>query len=100
MLGNRHARFYRPAEGAIPSLSLTGTAARCPLAQEQLRDAESPRQLFVAAILTVVSSCQQQGRNVLAYLTACCRAFYRGRVGPSLLPCTSSHPLFCYQSAL
>ena len=41
---------------------------------------------FVAHILTVVASCQQQGRNVLAYLTACCQAFYAGRVVPSLLP--------------
>jgi transposase len=45
---------------------------------------------FVETILTVVSSCQQQGRNVLAYLTACCRAVStNGRV-PSLLPQTSS----------
>src|SRR5712692_813940 len=45
---------------------------------------------FVASILTVVMTCQQQGRNVLAYLTACCQAFYAGQVGPSLLPHTSS----------
>ena len=45
---------------------------------------------FVAHILTVVASCRQQGRNVLAYLTACCQAFYAGQVGPSLLPHTSS----------
>lgn len=50
---------------------------------------------FVEAILTVVSSCQQPGRNVLAYLTACCRAFYLGRVGPSLLPRTSSYLPIC-----
>jgi hypothetical protein len=50
---------------------------------------------FVESILTVVSSCQQQGRNVLAYLTACCQAFDCGRVGPSLVPRTST-PLFCY----
>src|SRR5712692_6903043 len=50
---------------------------------------------FVEAILTVVSSCQQQGRNILAYLTACCRAFNRGRVGPSLVPRPTSHLLFC-----
>jgi transposase len=50
---------------------------------------------FVATILTVVSSCQQQGRNVLAYLTACCRAFDRGRSGPSLVPRTSSYLPYC-----
>jgi transposase len=44
---------------------------------------------FVETILTVVSSCQQQGRNVLSYLTACCRAVStKGRV-PSLIPQTS-----------
>ena len=41
---------------------------------------------FVAHILTVVASCQQQGRNVLAYLTACCQAFHAGRAVPSLIP--------------
>jgi transposase len=44
---------------------------------------------FVTHILTVVVSCQQQGRNVFAYLTACCQAFYAGRTAPSLVPCTS-----------
>jgi hypothetical protein len=37
----------------------------------------------------VVASCQQQRRNVFAYLTACCQAFYAGRTAPSLLPYTS-----------
>jgi transposase len=50
---------------------------------------------FVEAILTVVSSCEQQGRNVLTYLTACCRAFYAGRGASSLLPQTSGYPLLC-----
>lgn len=44
---------------------------------------------FVTHILTVVASCQQQGRNVLAYLTTCCQEFYAGRTAPSLLPYTS-----------
>jgi transposase len=30
---------------------------------------------FVASRLTVLMSCQQQQRNALAYLTACCQAF-------------------------
>ena len=50
---------------------------------------------FVEAILTVVTTCQQQGRNVLAYLTACCRAYDRGRVSPSLVPRTSSYLPLC-----
>ena len=45
---------------------------------------------FVAHILTVVTTCQQQGRSVLTYLTACCEAFSAGRVVPSLLSRTCS----------
>jgi transposase len=41
---------------------------------------------FVAHMLTVVASCQQQGRNVFAYLTTCCQAFYAGSAVPSLVP--------------
>jgi transposase len=41
---------------------------------------------FVASMLTVVLSCQQQHRNALAYLTACCQAFYANRPVPSLVP--------------
>ena len=41
---------------------------------------------FVASMLTVLMSCQQQGRNTLAYLTACCLAFYANRTTPSLVP--------------
>ena len=45
---------------------------------------------FVEAILTVVTTCQQQKRNVWEYLTACCRAYATKRPIPSLLPHTSS----------
>ena len=41
---------------------------------------------FVASLLTVLMSCQQQHRNALAYLTACCQAFYTHQPVPSLLP--------------
>lgn len=41
---------------------------------------------FVASILTVLMSCQQQHRNALRYLTACCQAFYANRPVPSLVP--------------
>lgn len=41
---------------------------------------------FVASMLTVLMSCQQQHRNALTYLTACCQAFYANRPVPSLLP--------------
>jgi transposase len=52
---------------------------------------QSPRgSRFVEAILTIVSSCQQQGRNVLAYLTACCRAVSTKGRAPSLIPQTNS----------
>ncbi len=40
---------------------------------------------FVENILTVVTTCRQQERNVLAYLTACCQARYAGTPPPSLL---------------
>jgi transposase len=40
---------------------------------------------FVASILTVLMSCQQQRRNALAYLTTCCQAFYANRPIPSLV---------------
>jgi len=43
---------------------------------------------FVEAMLTVVSSCHQQGRPVLAYLTACCQAFATSTRVPSLVPHT------------
>jgi transposase len=41
---------------------------------------------FVASMLTVLMSCQQQHRNALMYLTACCQAFYAHQPVPSLLP--------------
>jgi len=41
---------------------------------------------FVASMLTVLMSCQQQHRNALTYLTACCQAFYAQQPVPSLLP--------------
>jgi len=41
---------------------------------------------FVASMLTVLLSCQQQQRNVLAYLTSCCQAFYANQPVPSLVP--------------
>jgi transposase len=41
---------------------------------------------FVASRLTVLTSCQQQGRHALTYLTVCCQAFYANRAIPSLVP--------------
>jgi transposase len=41
---------------------------------------------FVENILTIVASCRQQGRNVLEYLTACCRARLNRAFPPTLLP--------------
>jgi transposase len=41
---------------------------------------------FVASLLTVLMSCQQQHRNALASLTACCQAFSAHQPVPSLLP--------------
>jgi transposase len=41
---------------------------------------------FVENILSVVATCRQQGRDVLAYLTECCQARRSGVSAPSLLP--------------
>jgi transposase len=41
---------------------------------------------FVASMLTVLLSCQQQHRNALDYLTTCCQAFSAHQPVPSLLP--------------
>lgn len=41
---------------------------------------------FVERILTVVASLKQQGRDILAFLTAACQAAISGSAPPSLLP--------------
>jgi transposase len=41
---------------------------------------------FVEQILTVVATCRQQQRDVLEFVTACCRAYQHGDTPPSLLP--------------
>jgi transposase len=41
---------------------------------------------FVERVLTVVATCRQQKRDVLEYLTECCRAALLGTVPPALLP--------------
>ena len=42
--------------------------------------------LFVARMLTVVTTLRRQQRNVLEYLTEACQAKRQGRLAPSLLP--------------
>jgi transposase len=44
---------------------------------------------FVENILTVVATCRQQGRDLLAYLTAVCQASIEAIPPPSLLPASS-----------
>jgi transposase len=41
---------------------------------------------FVERVLTVVATCRQQGRDVLEFLTACCRASGQGSPAPALVP--------------
>ena len=41
---------------------------------------------FVESILTVLATCQQHQQNTLAYLTACCRAFFKNAMPPALIP--------------
>lgn len=40
---------------------------------------------FVAAVLTVVATCRQRGRDVLGFLTECIRTRFEGRTAPLLL---------------
>ena len=41
---------------------------------------------FVERMLSVVATCRQQDRNVLEFLSTCCRARLDGSDAPSLLP--------------
>jgi len=45
--------------------------------------------LFVARMLTVVTTLRRQQRHVLDYLTEACRAKRQGQPAPSLLPCST-----------
>lgn len=45
---------------------------------------------FVERVLTVVASCRQQGRNVLAFLTDAIQAARNGTTTPSLIPTNAS----------
>jgi transposase len=46
--------------------------------------------VFVARILTVVTTLKSQQRNILEYMTAACNAAREGNPTPSLLPCVST----------
>jgi len=41
---------------------------------------------FVESILTILATCQQHQQNAFAYLTACCRAYFKNAVPPALVP--------------
>jgi transposase len=47
---------------------------------------------FAERILTTAATLRQQGRNVVAYVTAACEARARGGEGPSLLPSSTTPP--------
>ncbi len=47
---------------------------------------------FVERVLTVVASCRQQGRDVLAFLTDAIQAARTGTTAPSLVPAHASTP--------
>ena len=47
---------------------------------------------FVERVLTVVASCQQQGRNLLTFLTDAIQAARNGTPAPSLLPTPIANP--------
>ena len=80
----------------VPGIDLTNNAA-----ERALRHAVQWRKTsygtdsvvgsyFVENVLTVVTTCRQQERNVLDYLTRCCQALSAGTPPPSLLPQTMS----------
>ena len=66
----RHAVLWRKASGGTDS----ETGSR-----------------FVENILSIVTTCRQQGRDVLEYLTSCCRARAWKTGPPSLLPAVRSY---------
>ena len=41
---------------------------------------------FVESILTVLATCRQHQQNAFAYLTACCRAYFKTAMPPALIP--------------
>ena len=41
---------------------------------------------FVESILTVLATCQQHQQNAFAYLTRCCRAYFKNTPPPALIP--------------
>jgi transposase len=41
---------------------------------------------LVESMLTVLATCQQHQQNALAYLTACCRPFFKNAMPPALIP--------------
>jgi transposase len=47
---------------------------------------------FVERVLTVVTSCRQQRKDVLEFLTECARATHEGADPPSLLPPPATAP--------
>jgi transposase len=47
---------------------------------------------FVERLLTVVTTCRLQGRNVLEYVTAACTAAVQGNPAPTLVPGGIPHP--------
>jgi transposase len=47
---------------------------------------------FVERVLSVRETCRQQGRGLLEYVAACCRAHLEGRQASTLLPEGSSRP--------
>jgi len=76
------------SEGITPSAGLQNRALRHPVQWRKTSyGTQSERgSRFVESILTVLATCQQYQQNAFAYLTACCRAFFRNVVPPPLIP--------------
>jgi transposase len=76
------------AEGVEPTNNAAERALRGPvLWRKGSYGTDGPAgSRFVESILTAVASCRQQGRDVLAFVTACCAALRHHTAPPSLIP--------------
>lgn len=85
---------FAAAEGVEPTNNAAERALRhavCWRKTSYGTDSEAGSR-FVERVLTVVASCQQQGRDILAFLTDAIQAARNGTPAPSLLPAPPTTP--------
>jgi transposase len=81
---------FAAAEGVEPTNNAAERALRGPVLWRKgsFGTDSAGGSRFVESILTAVASCRQQGRDVLAFVTACCEALRHNTTPPSLIPQT------------